>query len=403
MRIGICCLPSFGGSGVVASELALALAEGGDVVHVVSLARPPRLDEQPDVHFHAVDGSEVVGHGLFDRPLQTLAIADRLAQVASDARLDVLHVHYAAPHAVSALLAQRILADSADDQPPPVVTTVHGTDVSGVGAGSSYRAIVGWALRSSDRVTAPSHALAREATERFALDEPVEVIPNFVPAAVARRAEGATTDVRSSSDLRIAHISNFRPVKRVADVVAAFALVRRKLPARLVLVGDGPDRADVERQCEKLEIADHVSFVGNDTRVELVLEESDLFLSASETESFGLASLEALALGVPVVATRTGGVPEVISEGRNGLLSPVGDVEGLARNAVALLSDSSRRLAFAEHGRHSARSRFERGAVVARYRELYRATLALRENAPQGVRGGFGGCFRGRPHGKVDA
>ena len=378
MRIGICCLPSYGGSGVVASELALALAEGGDVVHVVSSNRPPRLEERPGVHFHKVDGSEIQDHGLFDRPLQTMALANRLAEVAAAARLDVMHAHYAAPHSVAALLARRMLADGAGDRPPcPVVTTVHGTDVSLVGARPSYRDVVGWALRSSDRVTAPSEALAREASDRFSLLEPVEVIPNFVPPAAGTRNAAPAPDVAGPGGGLIVHVSNFRPVKRAADVVAAFALVRRELPVHLHMVGDGPGRAAAERQCRELGIAEHVTFLGNQAHVEPILERGDLFLSASESESFGLASLEALALGVPVVATRTGGVPEVVCENRNGLLCPIGDVEALAASCVSLLGDPARRQAFAEHGRRWARSRFDRGRIVARYRELYRATLAL--------------------------
>ena len=391
MRVGICCFPSFGGSGVVASELALALAESGDSVHVVSSTRPPRLPEASGVHHHPVDGSGILEYGLFEHPPYTLALANRLAQVAQDCLLDLIHVHYAAPHAVAALLARQMLAQAAGGpRACPVVTTVHGTDVTLVGAHPSYSDIVGWALRGSDCVTVPSHALQREVMERFALDDPVEVIPNFVPVArdpVWRAASGvagadnglgpAVSDAPPERGMQIVHISNFRPVKRVADVVAAFALVRRQLPARLCLVGDGPDRAAAERQCLELGLVDHVSFVGNQARVEPILERSDLFLSASETESFGLASLEALACGVPVVATRTGGVPEVVCEGRNGLLCPVGDVEALARSCIALLGDSPRREAFGRHGRRWARSRFDRGAIVARYREVYRATLAL--------------------------
>ncbi len=377
MRIGICCFPSFGGSGVVASELALALADGGDDIHVVCSDRPPRLRERPGVQLHRVDGSEIRDYGLFDRPLQTLALANRLAEVAAAAHLDVLHAHYAAPHAVAALLARRMLADGAGDQPPcPVVTTVHGTDVTLVGARSSYRAVVGWALRSSDRVTAPSRALAREATERFSLEQPVEVIPNFVPPAAGDGQRRPAAAASASDGERIVHVSNFRPVKRTGDVVAAFARVRRELPAvRLWLVGDGPERAVAESRCRDLGLSGCVTFFGNQVDVESILEQGDLFLSASESESFGLASLEALALGVPVVATRTGGVPEVVCENRNGLLCPVGDVEALAASCVALLSDGSRRRAFAEHGRRWARSRFDRDAVVARYREVYRATL----------------------------
>ena len=427
MRVGICCFPSFGGSGVVASELALALAESGDDVHVVSSARPPRLVEAPGVHHHPVDGSGILEYGLFDHPPYTLALANRLAQVARDRLLDLIHVHYAAPHAVAALLARQMLAHNASGpRTCPVVTTVHGTDVTLVGAHPNYSDIVGWALRGSDCVTVPSYALQREVAERFALDA-VEVIPNFVPVAqdpesqALAQASGAdnmragcppepvnqsarpSSGVRmagrrtrsrrtsalcgapdgvgpgtggpSRSGMQIVHVSNFRPVKRVADVVAAFALVRRELPARLCLVGDGPGRPAAESQCRELGIAEDVSFVGNQARVEPILERSDLFLSASETESFGLASLEALACGVPVVATRTGGVPEVVCHDRNGLLSPVGDVEALAGSCIALLADPSRREAFARDGRRWARSRFDRDAIVARYREIYRATL----------------------------
>ena len=279
---------------------------------------------------------------------------------------------------MAALLARRMLADGAGDRPPcPVVTTVHGTDVSLVGARPSYRDVVGWALRSSDRVTAPSEALAREASDRFSLLEPVEVIPNFVPPAAGSRGEAPAPDAAGPGGGLIVHVSNFRPVKRAADVVAAFALVRRELPVHLHMVGDGPGRAAAERQCRELGIAEHVTFLGNQAHVEPILERGDLFLSASESESFGLASLEALALGVPVVATRTGGVPEVVCENRNGLLCPVCDVEALAASCVSLLGDPARRQAFAEHGRRWARSRFDRGRIVARYRELYRATLAL--------------------------
>lgn len=427
MRVGICCFPSFGGSGVVASELALALAESGDTVHVISSVRPPRLVDASRVHHHPVDGSGILEYGLFRQPLYTLALANRLAQVVRDRLLDLIHVHYAAPHAVAALLARQMLAHSAGGpRTCPVVTTVHGTDVTRVGAHPSYSDIVGWALRGSDSVTVPSRALQREVAERFALDAPVEVIPNFVPGAggptledgpllasagtveadgpprpaalpappdrlagglqPASRFDGADSDPDSDSGaappavpprsgMQIVHVSNFRPVKRVADVVAAFALVRRRLPARLCLVGDGPDRPAAESRCRELGIACAVSFLGNQARVEPVLERSDLFLSASETESFGLASLEALASGVPVVATRTGGVPEVVCHGRNGLLCPVGDVEALAENCVALLADPSRREAFAEDARRWARSSFDRETIVARYREVYRATL----------------------------
>ncbi len=388
MRVGICCFPSFGGSGVVASELALALAECGDEVHVVSSTRPPRLAEAPGVHHHPVDGSGILEYGLFDHPPYTLALANRLAQVVRDSLLDLIHVHYAAPHAVAALLARQMLAQSAAaSRTCPVVTTVHGTDVTLVGAHPNYSDVVGWALRGSDRVTVPSYALQSEVSERFALDA-VEVIPNFVPVAqgpasqASARAPGADNGVGpgtpgppSRSGMQIVHVSNFRPVKRVADVVAAFALVRRQLPARLCLVGDGPGRPAAEGQCRELGIADDVSFLGNQAQVEPILERSDLFLSASETESFGLASLEALACGVPVVATRTGGVPEVVCHGRNGLLSPVGDVEALAESCVALLADPSRREAFASDGRRWARSSFDRDAIVARYRDIYRATL----------------------------
>ncbi len=361
---------------MVASELALALAEGGDDVHVVSWDRPPRLVERPGVHFHRVDGSEIRELGLFDGPLQTLALANRLAEVVSATGLDLLHAHYAVPHAVAALLAGSMLREMVSSRSRyAVVVTVHGTDVTRVGARSSYRDVVGWALRSSDRVTAPSAALAEEAAERFGLVQPVEVIPNFVPPAAAERPPRGPLPGSAQDRHDIVHVSNFRPVKRTADVVDAFALVRRELPVRLLMVGSGPERPAVEQRCERLGIAEHVTFTGNQAAVEPLLERSDVFLSASETESFGLASLEALALGVPVVATRTGGVPEVVRDNENGLLVPVGDVEGLAASCLKLLRDHSLRRAFGEHGRRWARSRFDRGRIVAQYRALYRDAL----------------------------
>ena len=375
MRIGISCYPTFGGSGVVATELAMALATGGDEVHVLSYALPSRLAlVSPNLFFHEV----VVPHyPLFEYPPYSLALASKIAEVARFQGLDLVHVHYAVPNAVSAILAREIVAP----RPLPVVTTLHGTDVTLVGNDPSYLETTRWAVITSDAVTAVSEWLKRKTVEQLCVEEtPIEVIPNFIEPEryeAVRHLPGARRWARPGEKILI-HVSNFRPVKRVMDVLEVYLRVREKMPARLLFLGDGPDRAKVESRCREAGCWDGVVFLGNHPAVEEILNGADLFLLPSAGESFGLAALEAMSCEVPVIAADAGGVPEVIEEGVDGLLFPVGDVEGMARGAIELLSDPERHRAFARRGRERAVARFSEDAIVARYRALYERVLARR-------------------------
>jgi len=386
MRIGISCYPTFGGSGVVATELAMALASAGDEVHVLSYALPSRLAlVSPNLFFHEV----VVPHyPLFEYPPYSLALASKIAEVARFQGLDLVHVHYAVPNAVSAILAREIVAP----RPLPVVTTLHGTDVTLVGNDPSYLETTRWAVISSDAVTAVSDWLKRKTVEQLCVEEtPIDVIPNFIEPEryeAVRHLPGARRWARPGEKILI-HVSNFRPIKRVMDVLEVYLKVREKIPARLLFLGDGPDRAKVESRCREVGCCDGVVFLGNHPAVEEILNGADLFLLPSAGESFGLAALEAMACEVPVIAAAAGGVPEVIEEGVDGLLFPVGDVDAMARGALELLADPGRHRAFARRGRERAIARFSEAAIVARYRELYERVLAgerQRAGVPAAVR-----------------
>jgi N-acetyl-alpha-D-glucosaminyl L-malate synthase BshA len=370
-RIGIACYPTYGGSGVVASELALAMAERGDEVHVLSYKLPPRIGAMGSEHgvtFHEV---RVPPYPLFEYPPYSLALASKMVEVARTRHLDLLHVHYAVPNAVSAILARQILGERS----MPVVTTLHGTDVTLVGNDPSYLETTRFSLRESDAVTAVSRSLRDRTLEQLGIDREIVVIPNFVdPQRTRPPAHVARTLARAGERLLV-HVSNFRPVKRLADVVEVFRRVHRELPSRLVLVGDGPERAATERRLAEQGLAAATTSLGTLDQVETVLWQSDLMLLPSEEESFGLAALEALACGVPVIATRVGGLPEVVPDREAGLLYEVGDVAGMAAGALALLRDESARLRMAAAGRLWATAEFDRDEVVERYRALYRVTL----------------------------
>jgi len=382
MRIGISCYPTFGGSGVVATELAMALADGGDEVHVISYALPSRLSLlAPNLFFHEV----VVPHyPLFEYPPYSLALASKMAEVARHQGLDLMHVHYAVPNAISAILAKQILAP----QPLAVVTTLHGTDITLVGNDPSYLETTRFGLEKSDAVTAVSNSLRRATVEQLGLDaKRIEVIPNFIDPRryeAVRAAQGARRWAKPGEKLLI-HISNFRPVKRILDVISVFLEVRKALPARLLLVGDGPDRAKAEERCRRGGDCGAVTFLGNIAAIEEVLVGADLFLLPSESESFGLAALEALSCAVPVVATTAGGIPEVVRDGVDGLLYPVGDVQAMGAGAVGLLSDPERHARFAAAGREGAVARFAQSRIVGQYRELYERTLAALAGAGAGA------------------
>lgn len=374
MRIGITCYPTFGGSGVVATELGLALAERGDEVHFISYDLPTRLAlPRPRVSFHEVVAPT---YPLFVSPPYTLALATKMAEVAAHARLDLLHVHYALPHAISAILARDMSNENGGRL--RVVTTLHGTDITIVGQDRSYLPITRFGIEKSDSVTAVSRHLAEVTVKELAVRRPVEVIPNFVNGEVYR-PHGASAYARTlfaPGESVLIHISNFRPVKRIGDVLAIFDRVRREIPARLLLIGDGPDRSLAERVARQGGFAERTTFLGNVAAVETILPAARLLLLPSDSESFGLAALEAMACGVPVIGTAAGGLPEVVEDGRGGYLRPVGDVEGMSQAAVSLLRNQDLWRSFSAEARRRAVEEFPTGAIVPRYRTLYETTLA---------------------------
>jgi N-acetyl-alpha-D-glucosaminyl L-malate synthase BshA len=371
VKVGIACYPTFGGSGVVATELAMALAAGGDEVHVFSYAFPSRLDlVGSKLTYHEV----VVPHyPLFDYPPYSLALATKLVEVARHQSLDLVHVHYAVPNAVSAVLARQIL----DPEPLKVVTTLHGTDITLIGNDPNYLETTRFGINESDVVTAVSDALRRATIDQIGVTNNIEVVPNFIQPEryeAARGLAGAKGWARPGEKVLV-HISNFRPVKRVLDVVEVFERVLAAMPARLLLVGDGPDRAKIEKRCRECNTCDAITFVGNLPVVEQILVGADLFLLPSEVESFGLAALEAMSCEVPVIATRVGGVPEVVIDGETGLLFPVGDVEAMGAAAIELLKDEPRREAMGRAGLQRVLDNYREEEIVARYRDLYQRAL----------------------------
>ena len=349
----------------------MALAAGGDQVHVISYALPSRLTFiNANLFFHEV----VVPHyPLFEYPPYSLALATQIVEVARHQRLDLIHVHYAVPNAVSAVLARDILSP----QPLKVVTTLHGTDITLVGNDPNYLETTRFGIVKSDAVTAVSHSLKEATIRQLGISTHIEVVPNFInPERFHEiRVQDGASRWRSENEKLLVHISNFRPVKRVLDVVKIFCRVHARMPGRLLLVGDGPDRPRVEQYARECGVFESVTFIGSVPLVEEILVGADLFLLPSETESFGLAALEALSCEVPVIATAVGGLPEVVRDGENGYLLPVGDIESMAAAAIGLLEDEKKRRRFGEAGRRWALERFEESAVVSRYRRIYRQVL----------------------------
>ncbi len=369
MKIGITCYPTYGGSGAVATELGIALAGRGHEVHFISYEHPFRLPHfLPRVYFHEVS---IGNYPLFEYPPYDLALAVRMHDVVLAHDLDLLHVHYAIPHATSAWIAKEMLREQG--RALPVVTTLHGTDITIVGQDHSYQAITKFSIERSDRITAVSQWLKDETTRAFGCSDcPIEVIPNFVDPTVFDRA-------RYGNELRqelgggrpvLMHISNFRPVKRVVDVIRVFDRVRAQNDCVLVMVGDGPDRHAAEEEARRLGVAADVRFLGKIDTVAPLFAAADVYVFPSESESFGLSALEALASGVPVVAARVGGVPEVVRDGVTGALLPLGDVEGMAQ-AVRGFLDPGRWSEASAAAAADARARFATGDVVARYERLY--------------------------------
>lgn len=376
MKIGITCYPTYGGSGVVATELGLELAHRGHEIHFISYAQPIRLTElNPNIHYHEVDVSR---YPLFDFPPYDLALATRMAEVSELYALDLLHVHYAIPHSVSALLARQMLAAKPKGQRLPFVTTLHGTDITLVGLDRSYLPITRFSIEQSDGVTAISKYLQERTRREFDVRNNIQVIYNFVNCDVYCRSAGSAqqrSEYAREDERILVHLSNFRPVKRVTDTIEIFDRVRKKVPSKLLLIGDGPDRSRAEWLAVQKGIHNDVLFLGKQDKVSEKLAIADILLMPSELESFGLAALEAMACEVVPIATRGGGVPEVIEHGKSGYLTDVGDVETMARYAIELLSDNDRLREMAKASRAVAQSKFCASKIVPQYEEFYRRVL----------------------------
>ena len=375
MNIGITCYPVAGGSGIVATELGQKLATRGHQIHFVSYALPFRLDKyQLNLMFHGVD---TTSYPLFKFPPYTLTLASKMAEVTRNFDLDILHVHYAIPHAACAYLAKQMLAASGYEKIPKIITTLHGTDITLVGQDPSFYDITQFSIKASDGVTAVSKYLADETKEVFKIDQEIRVVHNFFDAERFKPTcqECARCEFTKEGEYLISHVSNFRPVKRVLDVIDVFDRISHELPAKLLLVGEGPDTVLARRQINKRGLNDKVIFLGNQTRVEAVLPCSDLFLVPSEEESFGLAALEALACGVPVIGTTGTGLTEVVDDYRNGFLLPVGDTSSMARAAVALLRDANRLNEFKRAAATIAKQKFDAENIVGQYEQYYEEVL----------------------------
>jgi len=370
MKIGITCYPTYGGSGVVATELGKELASRGHEVHFISYALPIRLTMTERIYFHEV---EVLTYPLFEYPPYDLVLATKMAEVMTRFDLDILHVHYAIPHSISAYLAKMML----NDRVVPFVTTLHGTDVILVGNDRSYLPITRFGIEQSDAVTAVSEYLKRRTIEEFQVQREVTVVPNFVDCNLYERStDKALREKFASPDEGILiHISNFRPIKRVEDVIEIFSLVRKKTKARLLMVGDGPDRPKAEWLANTHGIADDVLFLGKQSNMSQVLSIADILLLPSEMESFGLVALEAMACEVPVIATRVGGIPEVVREGIDGFLYNVGDVSSMAEGCLTILGDPQLRITMGEAGRDRAHREYCASKIVLQYENLYRRTI----------------------------
>ena len=373
MKIGITCYPTYGGSGVVATELGLALADRGDEIHFISYDLPSRLAlPRQRVYFHEVLAPT---YPLFVSPPYTLALATKMAEVADHHHLDLLHVHYALPHAISAILAREM--SDGNGVRLKVVTTLHGTDITIVGQDRSYLPITRWGIEQSDNVTAVSRYLTEMTVRELGVRRKVETVPNFIDPK-RYRPDGASPFAKTlvrDGEACVIHVSNFRPVKRIRDVLSVFDRIRQKIPARLLLIGDGPERSMAERMARQRGFEDRATFLGNVAAIETVLPVAKVMLLPSDAESFGLAALEAMACGVPVVGTSAGGLPEVVEEGVCGFLRPVGDVDGMAEAALSLLEDPERWRQFSADARRLAVEEFPTDEIVSRYRRVYEATL----------------------------
>lgn len=378
MQVGIVCYASMGGSGIVATELAKALADRGHEVHVISADQPFRLGGfHPGLTLHRV---ETPSYPLFREPQYLLSVANRIVQVAREQQLDIVHAHYAVPHATAALLARQVLSGHGG-RVPAIVATLHGTDITVVGADPSYSEIVAFSIAQSDGVTAVSNSLRETTLRELSLVRPIDVIPNFLDCDTYHRTAAPELRARYTrgADVRVVmHMSNFRPVKRIDSVVQVFARIAARLPSILLLVGDGPEIPLARRTAAHLGVGDRIHYLGAQENVIPLLSIADLFLLPSEQESFGLAALEAMACEVPVVTANVGGLPEVIEHGRTGFLHPVADVDGMAESGLRLLTDAALRERITAAAVREVRERFCVDRIVPMYEEHYRRARSAR-------------------------
>lgn len=373
LKIGIVCYPTFGGSGVVATELGKALADKGHEIHFITYSQPVRLGAaRKNIRYHEVNVSD---YPLFLYPPYELVLASKMVDVAKHEKLDLLHVHYAIPHASAAYTAKQVLAEEGIHL--PVITTLHGTDITLLGKDASFEPVISFAINKSDAVTAVSHSLRLDTYKLFGINRDIEVIPNFINFEKMEfpNKESMRFEYCDEGEKLLVHISNFRPVKRLIDVIEVFRRIKDEVPSRLLLAGDGPDRTKAEQLCREYNMCDKVIFLGNVKNPSEVLSVADLFLLPSESESFGLAALEAMALGVPVISTNTGGLPEVNRHGVTGMMSNVGDVEDMARNALFLLRDEEKLRKFKSKALERARE-FDIHRVLPLYEQVYNSVLS---------------------------
>ena len=373
MKIGITCYPTYGGSGVVATELGKALAQRGHEIHFITYAMPMRLDTYHDnIYYHEVD---IPNYPLFEFQLYSLALAGKMVEVIKYEKLDILHVHYAIPHAVSGFMAKQIISDRHDIK---LVTTLHGTDITLIGLEPSFQPLVKFSLEQSDAVTSVSRFLREKTLTNFNTQKDIEVIPNFVDTTLYTPGRNCRLreQVAPNGEVILGHVSNFRSVKRVPDTVYILEKVLEVMPAKLVLVGDGPERTETERLARQLGIIDHVKFLGKQNGLPQILSAMDLFLLPSQSESFGLSALEAMSCGVPVVATSSSGIPEVVVHGETGYVAEIGDVQRMAKYVVDILTNKKKKEMFSENARRRAIELFDTELIIPRYEELYRRVLA---------------------------
>jgi N-acetyl-alpha-D-glucosaminyl L-malate synthase BshA len=372
MKIGITCYPTYGGSGVIATELGKALALRGHQVHFISYALPFRLNSfVENVVFHEV---EMSSYPLFEFPLYTLALASKMVEVAEFEKLDLLHVHYAIPHASSAYLAKQMLKGKHDLK---VTTTLHGTDITLVGLEPSFLPLVKFSIEQSDGATAVSRFLKEKTLTNYNINKEIEVIPNFVDTQVYKPMKDDCIKRRlaAKGEKILVHTSNFRQVKRVTDVIKIFDIVQKEIQSKLLLIGDGPDRSECERLTRQLDLNDKVKFLGKQEGLVEILSCSDLFVIPSQSESFGLAALEAMACGLPVISSSVGGLPELVKHNESGFIAEIGDVERMAKYAIDLLTNEKKYKIFSKNSRDRAVNLFDISKVVPLYEEHYRKIM----------------------------